>query len=595
MATVLLATGVLASACSSAATESNATAADSSNGDSASAVFDAPESAATADGVALSFAQADEPVAGFPIDLDFAGLEPLGPDFVYEGWVVVDGTPVSTGRFTIAEIDGTRTYVGDSLATQSDLDNATDFVLTIEPAVGDDPAPADAKPLGGVITDCVAELTHAHPAALGDDFSSAGGTFVIATPTTASDPTDDYSGVWFIETPGNAEAVQFTFENLQPADGFFFTEAWVGLHNGDFDLFEAGQRATPGLEALAEGGNTELLGSEFAAPGPLQTTIGNANVQCISPGATIEGSIDVINPAAYRYVSFASMIIPSNDAFFGNDDATAYEVFDAAGNFNGPITIDIFAEDLYDAGTEVNDGFGAAGFSQTGPAGVANQDSTDDTASTVGAHPGFTNLLGIETAAGTTIASDIDPGEPVAQITIDLGTQLTTQSAVGPIFNGSVIAGGPVAGLDLPTLPAGWVYEGWAVIDGVPVSTGRFIDPTMPDDFSGFSGTDPNPPFPGEDFIINAPDGLTFPTDLTDGGTIVLSIEPEDDDSPAPFAFKPLALSVDGLDFGVANLHTLEAGPGFPSGTATVCTPDAAGAAAVPATEPVVPVLGITG
>ena len=275
-------------------------------------------------------AQDAEPVPGFPIDLGFVGLEPLGDGFVYEGWVVVDGTPVSTGRFTIAEIDGERTYVGPNLASQSDLDNASDFVLTIEPAVGDDPAPAAAKPLGGAIVDGVAELTHAHPAALGDDFSSAAGQFIIATPTTADNPDDEYSGVWFIEI-------------------------------------------------------------------------------------------------------------------------------------------------------------------------------TDD---------------------------------------------------------------GPVAGLDLPTLPEGWVYEGWAVIDGQPVSTGRFVDPGAPDDFGGFSGPDPNPPFPGEDFIVNAPDGLTFPTDLTDGGTIVLSIEPEDDDSPAPFAFKPLAASVDGAPLATA--IELGAGPGFPSGTATI-------------------------
>ena len=241
------------------------------------------------------------------------------------------------------------------------------------------------------------------------------------------------------EAAADGEAVQFTFENLQPGDGFFFTEAWVGLHNGDFDLFEQGERATPGLEALAEGGNTELLGEEFAAPGRLQATVGNGEVQFISPGETIQGSIDVINPQNYRFASFASMLIPSNDAFFGNDDATAYEVFDEDGNFNGPITIDIYAEDLYDAGTEVNDGFGAAGFSQTGPGGVENAESTDDPTGTVAPHPGFTNLLGIETAAGTTVASDIGAGEPIARITIDLGESINTQSAVGPQFQGSVV------------------------------------------------------------------------------------------------------------------------------------------------------------
>ena len=71
---------------------------------------------------------------------------------------------------------------------------------------------------------------------------------------------------------GGGTAVQFTFENAQPADGFFFTEPWVGLHGDDFDLFNLGERVTPGLESLAEGGNTEALGAEFAQPCLLYTS-----------------------------------------------------------------------------------------------------------------------------------------------------------------------------------------------------------------------------------------------------------------------------------------------------------------------------------
>ena len=239
------------------------------------------------------------------------------------------------------------------------------------------------------------------------------------------------------ETPAG-DAVQFTFENLQPADGFFFTEAWVGLHDGDFDLFNNGERATPGLEALAEGGNTELLGTEFAQPGRLQTTIGNGEVQFISPGEVIEGSIDIRNASAYRYFSFASMIIPSNDAFFGNEDPFAYELFDADGNFTGPVTIEIFASDIYDSGTEVNDGQGAAGFSLglNGDGGT----STDDTESTVGIHPDLlANIENFQTAAGTVVTDLLTPEEPVAVITVDVGDSINTQSAVGPLFDGSVV------------------------------------------------------------------------------------------------------------------------------------------------------------
>ena len=48
------------------------------------------------------------------------------------------------------------------------------------------------------------------------------------------------------------------------------------------------------------------------------------------------------------------------------------------------------------------------------------------------------------------------------------------------------------------------------------------------------------PPFPGEDYLQNAPSGLSFPTDLK-GMTIVISVEPNPDNDPGPFTLKPLA------------------------------------------------------
>jgi len=105
-------------------------------------------------------------------------------------------------------------------------------------------------------------------------------------------------------------------------------------------------------------------------------------------------------------------------------------------------------------------------------------------------------------------------------------------------------SGSAVSGLVLPTLTDGWKYEGWAVIGGVPVSTGTFSSVNNFDDnattsmFKGNSGN--GPAFPGEDYIQNAPNGLTFPTDLK-GTTIVISVEPVPDNSTNPFTLKPLA------------------------------------------------------
>lgn len=98
---------------------------------------------------------------------------------------------------------------------------------------------------------------------------------------------------------------------------------------------------------------------------------------------------------------------------------------------------------------------------------------------------------------------------------------------------------GPSATLSLPTLPVGWRYEGWAVSEGTPISTGTFTSVSGADTFAGFSGVNSTPPFPGEDFLLNAPSGINFPIDLA-GGVAVISIEPYPDDSEAPYTLKPL-------------------------------------------------------
>ncbi len=99
----------------------------------------------------------------------------------------------------------------------------------------------------------------------------------------------------------------------------------------------------------------------------------------------------------------------------------------------------------------------------------------------------------------------------------------------------------PTPNFVLPTLPAGWAYEGWVIGDTGPITTGTFTAFNMVDSGNPFSGTQNNagPPVPGEDFFLNAPAGETFPLDIRNR-TVVISVEPVPDNSPAPFAMKPL-------------------------------------------------------
>lgn len=126
----------------------------------------------------------------------------------------------------------------------------------------------------------------------------------------------------------------------------------------------------------------------------------------------------------------------------------------------------------------------------------------------------------------------------------------------------------PVAGLNLPALDAGWKYEGWAVSGSAVLSTGKFSNPNGPDEAAPYSGTQPAPRFPGEDFLINAPAGLTFPANLS-GATFVISVEPVPDNSPKPFTLKPLAHTTASPAITGTLINMTRNLTGFPSGTVT--------------------------
>ena len=267
-----------------------------------------------------------EPQTGM-LTLSFTGLSNLGSDYDYEGWILVNGSPVSTGVFTVND-NGEMSQSTFEISLD-DLQAATKFILTIEPSPDTDPAPSHTHYLGGDFSDGMADLSVADAAAFDNDFSTAAGHYILATPTNGAD-TNEKSGLWFLDISG----------------------------------------------------------------------------------------------------------------------------------------------------------------------------------------------------------------------------------------------GSPAEGLTLPMLPDGWKYEGWAVIGGTPVTTGKFLNTDEADESAPFSGPMAGPPFPGEDFLENAPSGMTFPTDLS-GGAAVITIEPDPDNSDSPFALHPLAGGIpsDATDH---TTYTMDNGAdGFPTGTAS--------------------------
>ncbi len=105
-------------------------------------------------------------------------------------------------------------------------------------------------------------------------------------------------------------------------------------------------------------------------------------------------------------------------------------------------------------------------------------------------------------------------------------------------------AGGFAPSLELPELPNGWRYEGFVELsDGTTLPTGTFSRGDRVDDAALFFGGD-SPVVPGEDFLVNAPDGVTFPVDLA-GATVFITAElTDDDDVSAPSSVRVLSGTV---------------------------------------------------
>lgn len=224
-------------------------------------------------------------------------------------------------------------------------------------------------------------------------------------------------------------------ESLVPENGVYFSPVWVGFHDGAFDLFDLGSLASEAVERIAEDGNTSVLRADFAAvtaeTGGMDSVItspaGFEGLPVFDPGETSTAEF-TLTAAQHRYMSFASMVVPSNDAFIGNHNPKAIELFDAAGNFKGKQIITILGSMVWDAGTELNTEMDAAFINQTDPnTGVT-------TMSPVLPHPGFLNsyanpgsdnpiILGGINAAGTLVdpagADFTLPYAVVARITIE--------------------------------------------------------------------------------------------------------------------------------------------------------------------------------
>lgn len=263
------------------------------------------------------------------------------------------------------------------------------------------------------------------------------------------------------EVPPSVVGVDLTVTatNNAPAQGTFQTPVWFGIHDGTFDIYDRNEAADlfngDALERIAEDGTTGPITDAFsmADVGHAQGVLAGPNGP-LAPGDA--GSATVrINPDATtsRYFSYASMVIPSNDAFIANGSPVAHVLFNAAGALSfTPFAVP--GSEVLDAGTEVNDELPA----NTAFFGQAAPDTGVDENGVVVLHPGFMaagsggilddamfangNFLamGYETAAFTVAITDANPTPPSGTATftlradgVTLDYDITAQNLSGPL------------------------------------------------------------------------------------------------------------------------------------------------------------------
>jgi hypothetical protein len=215
--------------------------------------------------------------------------------------------------------------------------------------------------------------------------------------------------------------VRVTVENLAPVGSVTFAQLNVGFHSGAYDAFDSGAPASPAIVSVAEGGTGTAWYPAFSAADP-SATLGAVvpnPAGPLLPGMTASAVFNV-DTSLNRYFSFASMVVPSNDVFVGNDSPTAYMLFDNLGNLN-LTSITQRGSDIWDAGSEVTDAANAAFL-------VGGDNSLRIAQNGVVSHDysGITAFDGLTTAAGFVLDSQLSADLEIYRISFSLVPEPST-------------------------------------------------------------------------------------------------------------------------------------------------------------------------
>ncbi|MFQ5552373.1 MAG: hypothetical protein ACE5EW_01435 [Thermoplasmata archaeon] len=234
------------------------------------------------------------------VSLSFSNLAELATDH-YEGWLIIDGSPVSTGKFVVNAAGELEDLEGNQVSTfrvaDVDLDLTTNFVLSIEPAVDPDPGPAAVKPLAGPLN--VAKTSAALTPNLGVDLGSISGQYILATPSDGPN-TNEESGVWFLDPSGAEPAAGLVLPDLTTTDWEY--EGWAVIQGtpvttGKFDAPTPADKDNPYSGPLA---TPPFPGEDFIQGHPELTFPTNLQNQKIVISIEPRGTADT-DPGPFQF------------------------------------------------------------------------------------------------------------------------------------------------------------------------------------------------------------------------------------------------------------------------------------------------------
>lgn len=149
------------------------------------------------------------------------------------------------------------------------------------------------------------------------------------------------SGLLLSSTTASADdhtAYQVTITNI--TNSINFTPILVTSHRKGVSLYDLGSPASEELTAIAEGGDTAPLAAVLGAD-PRVADVQNSG-GLLEPGQSVTVTVSATRGA--RFISLASMMLPTNDGFIALNSVRAPR--------NGSVT---YYSQGFDAGTEPND------------------------------------------------------------------------------------------------------------------------------------------------------------------------------------------------------------------------------------------------